>query len=58
MQENAGTDDSKALAFEIAQKWIYQNWASFVDSDVMYEKYNVTQVIRIFLKKISRKNEF
>ncbi len=45
MQENAGTDDSKALAFEIAQKWIYQNWASFVDSDVMYEKYNVTQVI-------------
>ncbi len=42
--ENAGTDEAQDLAFQIAEKWIYQMWASYKENEVMYEKYNVTQV--------------
>ncbi len=44
--ENAGTDEAKELAFNIAEKWIYQNWATYEGNDIMYEKYDVTKVGR------------
>ncbi len=42
--ENAGTPEAKKLALKIARKWIYQNWAAYDQTDIMYEKYDVTQV--------------
>lgn len=39
---NTGDPDAQKIAFEIAEKWVRSNYKAYIFSNVMYEKYDMT----------------
>ena len=50
--ENIGDANAKSMAKELAQKWVLNNYISYVQSDgAIFEKYDVKEVRGVPLKK-------
>lgn len=44
---NTGDPEAAELAFDLAQKWVRNNWLTYTQTNkTMFEKYDVEQVIK------------